>query len=146
MNNRSKRDNNESWRPMFSIGVLNWSYCNNAKFILKTRIFRFLDSRGIYSLGIFAQEENIEKLITPINAHHYEDLTLPYTGLAAAKTLQRALSLAWIPALAMVTRPCSMTSWIAVLSISDILSNSSMQTTPLSASTIAPASKRLSPE
>ena len=45
------------------------------------------------SLGVFALEENIDKLITPINAH-YEDLTLPYTGLAAAKTLQRALSLA----------------------------------------------------
>ena len=34
---------------------------------------------------------------------------------------------------------------MAVRSISDILSNSSMQTTPRSASTMAPASKRLSP-
>jgi len=45
----------------------------------------------------------------------------------------------------MVTRPCSITSWIAVRSMSDILSNSSMQTTPRSASTIAPASNLRSP-
>ena len=72
--------------------------------------------------------------------------TLPYTGLAAARTLQRAFSLACIPALEIVTRPCSITSWIAVRSMSDILSNSSIQTTPLSARTIAPASSLLSPE
>lgn len=39
-----------------------------------------------------------------------------------------------------------MTSWIAVLSTSDILSNSSIQTTPRSANTIAPASRLLSPK
>lgn len=76
---------------------------------------------------------------------HLPCLTLPYTGLAAANTLQRALSRAWIPALAMVTRPCSITSWMAVRSMSDILSNSSMHTTPRSASTMAPASRHLSP-
>jgi hypothetical protein len=38
-----------------------------------------------------------------------------------------------------------MTSWIAILSASFILSNSSMHTTPLSARTIAPASKYFSP-
>ncbi len=37
------------------------------------------------------------------------------------------------------------TSWMATRSMSFILSNSSMQTTPLSASTIAPASSRRSP-
>src|SRR5579862_1452305 len=45
----------------------------------------------------------------------------------------------------MVTVCCSMTSWIATRSISDILSNSSIQTTPLSARTMAPASRRRSP-
>ena len=48
------------------------------------------------------------------------ELTLPYTGLAAASTLHRAFSLAWIPALEMDTRPCSITSWIAVRSMSVI--------------------------
>ena len=47
-----------------------------------------------------------------------KNLTRPNTGLAAAKTLQRAFSLAWMPALAMVTRPCSITSWMAVRSMS----------------------------
>lgn len=50
-----------------------------------------------------------------------------------------------MPAFAIVTRPCSITSWMAVRSISDILSNSSMQTTPRSARTMAPASRRRSP-
>merc|ERR1719219_978430 len=71
---------------------------------------------------------------------------LPHTGLAAARTQHRALSRAWIPALEIVTRPCSMTSWIAVLSRSVILSNSSIQTMPLSAKTMAPASSLLSPD
>mmetsp|Transcript_6 Transcript_6/g.7 ORF Transcript_6/g.7 Transcript_6/m.7 type:complete len:259 (+) Transcript_6:1157-1933(+) len=66
-------------------------------------------------------------------------------GLAAAMTLHLALRLTWMPALAMVTVCCSMTSWMATLSMSPILSNSSMHTTPLSASTIAPASKCFSP-
>ena len=44
------------------------------------------------------------------------------------------------------TDPCSMTSWMAVRSMSDILSNSSIQTTPRSAKTMAPASKRRSPD
>ena len=39
---------------------------------------------------------------------------------------------------------CSMTSWIAVLSVSIILSNSSMQQTPWSANTRAPPSKIIS--
>lgn len=50
-----------------------------------------------------------------------------------------------MPAFAIVTRPCSITSWMAVRSMSDILSNSSMQTTPRSARTMAPASRRRSP-
>jgi hypothetical protein len=66
-------------------------------------------------------------------------------GFAAAMTLQRALREVWIPAFAIVTVCCSITSWIATLSISLILSNSSIQTTPLSARTIAPASRRRSP-
>lgn len=51
-----------------------------------------------------------------------------------------------IPALAIETVYCSITSWIAVLSYSFILSNSSIQQTPLSASTKAPASKLTSPD
>ncbi|KAK2366914.1 Minichromosome maintenance (MCM2/3/5) family protein [Trifolium repens] len=73
-------------------------------------------------------------------------LTVPYMGFAAATTLQRALSDAWIPALAIVTVCCSITSCIATRSWSFILSNSSMQTTPQSAGTIAPASSLLSPD
>ena len=66
-------------------------------------------------------------------------------GFAAATTLQRAFRVVWMPALAMVTVCCSMTSWIATRSTSDILSNSSMHTTPRSARTIAPASSLRSP-
>mmetsp|Transcript_54291 Transcript_54291/g.161199 ORF Transcript_54291/g.161199 Transcript_54291/m.161199 type:complete len:370 (-) Transcript_54291:499-1608(-) len=69
----------------------------------------------------------------------------PYTGLAAATTEQRALSDAWIPAFEIVTVCCSITSWIATRSASSILSNSSTQHTPRSASTIAPASSLRSP-
>jgi len=43
---------------------------------------------------------------------------------------------------AIVTVCCSMTSWVATLSESFILSNSSIHTTPLSARTIAPACSR----
>ena len=70
----------------------------------------------------------------------------PYIGFAAAKTLQRAFKLTCIPAFAIVTVCCSITSWIATLSASLILSNSSIHTIPLSPKTIAPASKCLSPE
>mmetsp|Transcript_26743 Transcript_26743/g.50937 ORF Transcript_26743/g.50937 Transcript_26743/m.50937 type:complete len:214 (-) Transcript_26743:816-1457(-) len=66
-------------------------------------------------------------------------------GLAAASTEQRAFREVWMPALAMVTVCCSITSWMATRSASAILSNSSMHTMPLSASTMAPASSRRSP-
>mmetsp|Transcript_19489 Transcript_19489/g.42049 ORF Transcript_19489/g.42049 Transcript_19489/m.42049 type:complete len:287 (+) Transcript_19489:1953-2813(+) len=69
----------------------------------------------------------------------------PKTGLAAATTAQRALSDAWIPALEIVTVCCSITSWMATRSASSILSNSSTQHTPRSASTIAPASSLRAP-
>lgn len=71
-------------------------------------------------------------------------LYLPYTGLAAAKIDVLALSLVVIPALAMETVYCSMTSCMATQSCSSILSNSSMQQIPLSASTSAPPSKTIS--
>ena len=67
-------------------------------------------------------------------------------GFAAAITEHLALRVAWIPALAIVTVCYSMTSCIATRSTSFILSNSSMQTMPLSPSTIAPASKFLAPK
>lgn len=46
---------------------------------------------------------------------------------------------------AILTVCCSMTSWIAVRSLSSILSNSSIQQIPLSARTNAPPSKIISP-
>ena len=66
--------------------------------------------------------------------------------MAAAITEHLAFKLVCIPALAIVTVYCSITSWIATLSSSLILSNSSIQTIPLSARTIAPAARYLSPE
>ena len=74
-----------------------------------------------------------------------EMLYRPYAGFAAASTAVRALSVVVIPALAMDTVCCSITSWIAVRSLSSILSNSSMQQMPLSASTSAPPSRTISP-
>mmetsp|Transcript_10812 Transcript_10812/g.19231 ORF Transcript_10812/g.19231 Transcript_10812/m.19231 type:complete len:247 (-) Transcript_10812:659-1399(-) len=50
-----------------------------------------------------------------------------------------------MPALAIVTLPCSMASCMATLSMSDILSNSSMHTIPRSPRTMAPADNVLSP-
>mmetsp|Transcript_5249 Transcript_5249/g.16456 ORF Transcript_5249/g.16456 Transcript_5249/m.16456 type:complete len:234 (-) Transcript_5249:477-1178(-) len=50
-----------------------------------------------------------------------------------------------MPAFAIVIVCCSITSWIAVRSASSILSNSSMQHTPMSASTSAPPSRTASP-
>ena len=67
-------------------------------------------------------------------------LYLPYIGFAAANTAVLAFSVVMIPAFVIETVCCSMTSWIAVLSYSSILSNSSIQHTPMSASTKAPAS------
>ena len=72
-------------------------------------------------------------------------LYLPYKGLAAANTEVRAFKVVVIPALAIETVYYSITSWIEVLSLSFILSNSSIQHTPLSAKTKAPASKVISP-
>mmetsp|Transcript_8874 Transcript_8874/g.27591 ORF Transcript_8874/g.27591 Transcript_8874/m.27591 type:complete len:213 (-) Transcript_8874:838-1476(-) len=62
-------------------------------------------------------------------------------GFAAARTLHRALRVTCMPALAMVTHCCSMASWMATRSPRLILSNSSMQITPRSARTMAPASR-----
>lgn len=72
-------------------------------------------------------------------------LYLPYKGLAAAKIDVRAFKVVVIPALAILTVCYSITSWIAVLSLSFILSNSSIQHTPLSAITRAPPSNAISP-
>ncbi len=60
------------------------------------------------------------------------------TGLAAARMDVRALRVVMIPALAMDTVCCSMTSWRTLRVASDILSNSSMQHMPPSESTRAP--------
>lgn len=71
-------------------------------------------------------------------------LYLPNRGFAAARIEARALSEVVIPALAIETVCCSITSWIAVRSYSLILSNSSIQHTPMSASTRAPAYRKTS--
>ncbi len=64
----------------------------------------------------------------------------PKIGLAAARILVLAWRVAWIPALAIEIVCCSMASWMATWSLSSILSNSSIQQIPLSASNNAPAS------
>uniref|UniRef100_A0A7C9ELW2 Uncharacterized protein n=1 Tax=Opuntia streptacantha TaxID=393608 RepID=A0A7C9ELW2_OPUST len=69
---------------------------------------------------------------------------LPQAGLAAARTAVLAFSEVVIPALAMLTVCCSITSCIAVRSDSSILSNSSMAQIPISASTSAPPSRTIS--
>ena len=68
----------------------------------------------------------------------------PYRGFAAARMDVRAFKVVDIPAFEMEMVCCSMTSWIAVLSVSSILSNSSMQQMPLSARTKAPPSAAVS--
>jgi len=68
----------------------------------------------------------------------------PYKGLAAARIEVRAFKVVEIPALEIEIVCCSMTSWMAVRSDSSILSNSSIQQIPLSASTRAPPSERVS--
>ena len=65
----------------------------------------------------------------------------PYRGLAAARIEARAFRVVEIPAFEIEIVCCSMTSWMAVRSDSSILSNSSMQQIPLSASTRAPPSE-----
>ena len=70
---------------------------------------------------------------------------LPCLGFAAARIAVRALRLAWMPALVMDIVCCSIASWIATWSVASILSNSSMQQMPLSASIKAPASTPNSP-
>lgn len=59
-------------------------------------------------------------------------------------TCQKKQKIIVLLTLAMETVCCSITSWIAVLSESIILSNSSIQQTPLSASTSAPPSEMIS--
>ncbi len=62
-------------------------------------------------------------------------------GFAEASILVRAFRVVMIPALAIETVCCSMTSWSTDLVESDILSNSSMQHTPPSDNTRAPDSR-----
>mmetsp|Transcript_4688 Transcript_4688/g.14140 ORF Transcript_4688/g.14140 Transcript_4688/m.14140 type:complete len:246 (+) Transcript_4688:569-1306(+) len=69
----------------------------------------------------------------------------PPFGFAQAMTAQRAASVQTKPALATDSVCCSMASWIAALSPALIAPNSSMQHTPLSAKTNAPASRVHSP-
>lgn len=66
-------------------------------------------------------------------------------GFVTAMTVARALSLQTRPALATLSVCCSMASWIAARSRGLIALNSSMQQTPRSARTSAPASSVHSP-
>mmetsp|Transcript_61325 Transcript_61325/g.159190 ORF Transcript_61325/g.159190 Transcript_61325/m.159190 type:complete len:217 (+) Transcript_61325:997-1647(+) len=70
-----------------------------------------------------------------------ESSKVPYFGFAAAVTAHREFSFTCMPAFAMVTHCCSIASWMATRSPAPILSNSSIQITPLSARTMAPASR-----
>ena len=70
---------------------------------------------------------------------------LPMIGFIAANIEHLALSVACMPALVMDIVCCSMASCMATESLSYILSNSSMQQIPLSASIRAPASRVKSP-
>ena len=65
----------------------------------------------------------------------------PRVGFEAARMLALAFRVATMPPFAMETTCCSMAGWIAPLSSSRILSISSMQQTPMSARTRAPASR-----
>lgn len=65
--------------------------------------------------------------------------------MAAAKIAVLALSEVVIPAFAIEIVYYSITSWMLVLSLSSILSNSSMQQIPVSANTSAPPSRTTSP-
>ena len=64
--------------------------------------------------------------------------------MADANTDVLAFKVVVIPALAIETVYYSITSWIEVLSFSSILSNSSIQQTPISDKTKAPPSKHIS--
>mmetsp|Transcript_12709 Transcript_12709/g.32172 ORF Transcript_12709/g.32172 Transcript_12709/m.32172 type:complete len:217 (-) Transcript_12709:220-870(-) len=73
-------------------------------------------------------------------------LNLPPLGFTAAKTVVLVSSVHTMPAFATLSVCCSIASWIAPRSASRIPSNSSMQHSPPSASTSAPASSTHSPE
>ena len=72
-----------------------------------------------------------------------KNLDLHYAGILTDPDIWTSLYSVVILTLAMETVCCSITSWIEVLSASIILSNSSMQQTPLSANTSAPPSERI---
>ena len=55
----------------------------------------------------------------------------PYTGLAAASTEQRALSEAWMPALAMVTVCCSITCVVGVVLVMSVRMTHTDRTVPV---------------
>lgn len=65
----------------------------------------------------------------------------PIIGFIAAKIEHLAFKVAYIPALVIDIVYYSIASWIATVSLSIILSNSSIQHIPLSANINAPASK-----
>ena len=70
---------------------------------------------------------------------HSKNGCAPIAG-AFAPAAQTSGQTTWIPALAIEMVCCSMASWIATWSLTSILSNSSIQQIPLSASISAPAS------
>lgn len=73
------------------------------------------------------------------------DIEYKFFGFAAAMIEHRVFNLHTIPAFAMLIVCCSIASWMDERSDSRIRLNSSMQHTPPSASTSAPASSCHSP-
>jgi hypothetical protein len=89
--------------------------------------------------------ERIGSVRSTLSTNDKLGLYVPLIGFAAAMTLHLAYKLVTIPAFDILIDYCSMASWILVLSLSFILSNSSIKQIPLSASTRAPPSRVHSP-
>lgn len=103
---------------------------------------------SFFSSNITKKMSNLDMMGGEMSTLNLRDLVLSYRpkiGFAAANTEALAFRVAWIPALARDMVYCSMASWIAVWSLESILSNSSIQQTPWSASMSAPASMQKSP-
>lgn len=92
------------------------------------------------TMKMLSNLDRIELWNSIYSAACFRSSYLPKTGLAAANTDVLEFRIVVIPAFAIEIVYCSIASWIATLSYPLILSNSSMQTTPPSASTIAPPS------
>ena len=102
-----------------------------------------LESTSTLNLSFIMQRtskrDNIGSLKFVLSLKLFPSIYRPFIGFAAAITLHLAFKLVTIPAFDIEIVCCYIASWIEVLSISFILSNSSIKHIPLSASTKAPA-------